>query len=103
MLGTMMLLMACGSSSTPPPAPTTSPPAASTNAARQVAECKECGAGETCVEQVQMVGPKRSCVATAPACTDGAASCACMPEACAAPYDTCNMNGPVMTCSCITC
>ena len=106
----VFLAAACGSSSSSSPTsgstavdPVTTAEPAAAPGTRQVTECKECAAGETCVEMVTMTGPKRSCTVTPAACTSGAASCDCMAAACAAPYDTCNVNGAVLTCSCPTC
>ena len=67
-----------------------------------VPSCEYCTEDEACIEIQTEAAPVYECEPLAEDC-GGTPSCACLPEACEAPYDTCtDEKGPIV-CSCLAC
>lgn len=67
-----------------------------------VPSCDDCPADETCVEYSTQLGPQYHCSPIPDAC-DGTPSCACMSDACEAPFDSCGDGPSGISCSCPVC
>ncbi len=67
-----------------------------------VPSCEYCTEDEACIEIQTEVAPVYECEPLGKDCA-GTPSCACLPDACEAPYDTCtDEKGPIV-CSCLEC
>jgi hypothetical protein len=67
-----------------------------------VPDCSYCGDGEACVTHQSFLGPALSCVPL-PAECNGVATCACLPDACAADSEVCVDGDGGVSCSCPAC
>jgi hypothetical protein len=64
--------------------------------------CADCPEDEACVQYVTQLGPQYHCSPIPEDC-GGVPSCACMAEACVAPFDSCGDGDEGPTCSCPVC
>lgn len=67
-----------------------------------VPDCGGCPEGEACVQYSTQLGPQFHCSPIPEDC-NGAPSCACMSEACVAPFDSCSDGPDGISCSCPVC